>query len=108
MGETTAAFRGVWRTVIVGIMGSHFCAKLVMINECSSVTGPQGHEWVIGRAPSHFPFQFHAFPEDQHQSVSLSYYTYMEKLQRTNSVDIIFGAVSAFLHSTDVFTGIKL
>lgn len=79
MGVTTSAFRGVWRAVFVDIMGSLFWAELVTVDEHSSVTGPQGNDWVIGQTPSHSPLQFCAFPEDQCQSASFSGYPYMEK-----------------------------
>lgn len=72
MGRRTYAFRGVWKAVFVDITGSLFWAKLVTVDECSSVTEPQGNDWVIGQAPSHFPLQFCAFPEDQCQSASFS------------------------------------
>lgn len=66
-------------TSFVDIMGSLFWVELVMVDECSSVTRPQGNHWVTGQTPSHYPLQFHAFSDDQFQSSSFSNYPYMEK-----------------------------
>lgn len=77
MGGTTSAFRGVWS--LVDIMRSLFWAELLTVDECSSVTGSQESDWIIGQASSHYPLQFCAFPKDQCQSASFSDYPYMEK-----------------------------